>query len=276
MKTVRKAAEILTLFNAQSPSITVGAAARALDLTPSAVSRMLAALGSVGLVQRNPDRSYRTGPLAYRLGILFQAENRLADLVNRGARQLVDSTDCTSWVSVLSGASVMLLSRIPGSYDRTFQVDPGKLLPANASAGGKALLARMSDEEVVALFSSAPLTASTGKTRTDLGALLADIQQIRRRGWSIIIDELFEGISSIGVAFKAEKEPTPMAVSISIPSTRQTADEYTRVITNIVQVARELGSRINDEYWGKISIPDAHDNEYARDIEEYRKTISKQ
>ena len=248
MKTVRTAAQILTMFDTQTQTITVTGAANRFGLSPSASSRLLAALASSGIIQREPDRSYRPGPLAYRLGLLYHTHNRLADRINDGARKAVAQSGRTCWVSVLSGTNAILISRFPGLQDQGFHVDAGNLLPANASAGGKALLARLSEDELRKLLSDAKLTAWTEKSKTSIEAIHKDIEVTRRNGWSIIVEELFNNYVSIGVAFASPMEATPMALSISIPSPNGLEAIADGVLT-LTNIAREIGQMVGDPYW---------------------------
>ncbi|CAM5769298.1 IclR family transcriptional regulator [Bosea minatitlanensis] len=247
MKTVRTAAQILTMFDGDTPTITVTGAANRFGLTASASSRLLAALATSGIIQREPDRSYRPGPLAYRLGLLYHAHNRLSDRINDGARTVVDQTGRTCWVSVLTETNNMLISRFPGRRDQGFHVNPGNLLPANASAAGKALLARMSDAELRKLLTGKKLDAWTEKSKTDIEAVLSDVAFIREHGWSIIIDELFVDTVSVGVAFAAPMEATPMALSMSLHSA--SPEEIASGVKILTEVACEIGAMIGDPFW---------------------------
>lgn len=254
MKTVRTAVQILTMFDAETPAVTVSAAASRFGLTPSASSRLLASLASSGIVQRGPDRAYRPGPLAYRLGLLYHAHNRLADRVNDGARKVIAETGMTCWVSVLSGTDSMLISRFPGPRDQGFHVNPGNLLPANASASGKALLARLPDAKLGKLLDAAKLNAWTRKSKTDAGALRADLDLIRQRGWSIIIEELFVDTISVGVAFSAPLEATSMALSMSVHTASM--DEVANGVQALTAAAVEIGEMVGDSYWSSRTASD--------------------
>uniref|UniRef100_A0A9E8CU89 IclR family transcriptional regulator n=1 Tax=Bosea sp. NBC_00436 TaxID=2969620 RepID=A0A9E8CU89_9HYPH len=244
---MKTAVQILTMFSAETPVVTVSAAASRFGLTASASSRLLASLASSGIVQRGPDRAYRPGPLAYRLGLLYHAHNRLADLINDGARKIVGETGKTCWVSVLSGLNTMLISRFPGPMEQGFYLDAGKMLPANASAAGKALMARLPDPEVIKLLNSAKLEAWTTKSKTDVATILADVEEVRQRGWGIIAGELLENVISIAVAFSAPLEMASMALSVSVYS--NDLEEVARSIASLTQVAREIGDKISDPFW---------------------------
>lgn len=268
MKTVKTAVQILTMFSDQTPAITVTSAANHFGLTPSASSRLLSSLASTGIIQREPDRSYRPGPLAYRLGLLYYAHNRLADIMNDGARRVVARTGMTCWVSVLSGADCMLLSRFPGPHDHGFHVNAGYLLPANASAGGKALLARLSDAELKKFLDPAKLNAWTERSKIDIEVLCADLEQIRQRSWSLCAGELFLDTMSVGVAFSTSLEPASMALSISVP--RLNIDALARGVHVLVDIAHEIGETTGDSYW--IGRTAADVDSILVDIKDYIRT----
>lgn len=266
MKTVRTAAQIMTMFDAETPAITVSTAASRFNLTASAASRLLASLASSGIIQQQPDRSYRPGPLAYRLGLLYHAHNPLADRINDGARKAVGQTGRTCWVSVLSETNTMLISRFPGLQDQGFHVNPGNILPANATAAGKALLARMSDGELRKLLTRKKLGAWTEKSKTDLETILADVAGTRERGWGIIVDELIVDYVSVAVAFSSPMETTPMALSISIPSAG--IDDIVSGVLALTEVAYEIGQMISDPYWSSRR-PGTDRSSIIAEIQEY-------
>lgn len=268
MKTVRTAIQLLTMFGPETPAVTVSAAAARFGLTASGSSRLLASMASSGLIQQGPDRAYRPGPLAYKLGLLYHSHNRLADLVNQGARKIVLETGLSCWVSVLTGAEVMLISRFPGQADQGFHVDAGNLLPCNASAAGKALVARMPADKAKKLLSSAKLPAWTGKTKTEISELLVDLANIRERGWSIIVEELFVGLTSIAVALSAPSEPTPMALSVSMPSSPRLPGQAAKAIVALTRNAAEIASMIGDEFWATRS-PASDARVLTREVKKY-------
>lgn len=249
MKTVRTALQLLTLLSADRPALTVSGAAAHFGISMSASSRLLAAMSASGLIQKGADRAYRPGPLAYRLGLLYHSHNQLADLVQIAARRLVTETGFTCWVSILATGDAMLISRLPGRADHGFHVDAGNLLPAHASAAGKALLARMSDDQVRDILKSSSLARWAARTKTDVDLVLADVGAIRERGWSIIADELFDDVTSVGVALRAPNEATAMAISLSIPGAARSVPEITRTVGHLVSIAHETATMVADPFW---------------------------
>lgn len=249
MKSIRTAMQVLSLMSPERPTLTVSSVARELDLSVSSASRILKALRSTGLLEQDESRRYRVGPMAFRLGSLYRSQNRLADLVTRKARQLAEQTGFACWISVLSGSDALLISRIPGTETEKFLVDPGSLLPGHASAGGKALLSRLSDAQVRSLFPGGTLDPRTPNTMSTVDQLLADLERVRRRGWSITDEELFIGVISVGTAVGAPDEPTMMSLSMSFPNSRRSQQGVDDIVSILVDATSEIGRSVGDPYW---------------------------
>jgi DNA-binding IclR family transcriptional regulator len=131
---------------------------------------------------------------------------------------------------------VYLATRESHEYVRTIS-RVGRRIPAHAGALGKALLAERSDAELAHL--AEPLTALTENTHTDRASLLADLAQVRERGYSIEREETVPGIAGFGFALRYDS-PAIDAISCSVPLSRLTADHETRIVT----VMREIRLKI--------------------------------
>jgi DNA-binding IclR family transcriptional regulator len=92
------------------------------------------------------------------------------------------------------------------------------MMPAYAVAGGKALLATHSDEEVEARLGK-KLEPCTPRTLTTIAALRAALAEIRRTGFSYDLEEYVEGICAVATCFRDIRGGS-YAVSISAPAQR--------------------------------------------------------
>lgn len=249
MKSVRNSARALALFGVDRPSLSVTDVSVALDISMSVSSRLLATLRSEGLLEQDEARRYRPGIVANQLGLLYRSHNKLPELVTQAARELTTQTGLTTWTSVLSQTDALLLSRFAVPSQHQFQVDPGSRLPAHACASGKALLARLTDEEIGRMYSSPTLPARTKKSISSLTHLMGDLALVRMRGWSEVNEELFLGIRSLGVAVQGPNDPTPMSISISFPTSRFDDASVKEVAGRLIASCRAVGRRVGDPYW---------------------------
>jgi DNA-binding IclR family transcriptional regulator len=131
---------------------------------------------------------------------------------------------------------VYLATRESHEYVRTIS-RVGRRVPAHAGALGKALLAERLDTGLP--LPAEPFAALTDHTHTDRASLLADLEQVRERGYSIEHEETVPGIAGFGFALRYDS-PAIDAISCSVPLARLTVDHESR----IVSVMREVQAKI--------------------------------
>lgn len=83
------------------------------------------------------------------------------------------------------------------------------------------------------------MRAFTANTHTARATLLADLAEIRARGYSVDREETVVGIAGFGFALRYDA-PAADAISCSVPVSRLTAEHERR----IVAVMREIRSKI--------------------------------
>jgi DNA-binding IclR family transcriptional regulator len=131
---------------------------------------------------------------------------------------------------------VYLATRESHEYVRTIN-RVGRRVPAHAGALGKALLAERPDAELP--LPAEPFAALTEHTHTDRASLLADLEQVRERGYSTEHEETVPGIAGFGFPLRYDS-PAIDAISCSVPLARLTVDHESR----IVSVMREVQAKI--------------------------------
>uniref|UniRef100_A0AAU3H135 Glycerol operon regulatory protein n=1 Tax=Streptomyces sp. NBC_01401 TaxID=2903854 RepID=A0AAU3H135_9ACTN len=134
----------------------------------------------------------------------------------------------------LDGRDVAYLAtRESHEYLRTIS-RVGRRLPAHVGALGKALLAERPDEEAP----EEPYEAMTPNTHTTREALLADLAEIRARGYAVDREEGVTGLVGFGFALRYD-DPAQDALSCSVPVARLTPEHEERIVT----VMREIRAK---------------------------------
>ncbi|MBU1398291.1 MAG: IclR family transcriptional regulator [Pseudomonadota bacterium] len=100
-------------------------------------------------------------------------------------------------LSVLRGGKVIYIDIIRNPTGLSLATYIGFSTDPHAAAGGKALLAGISDDEVTALYAGRPFKRYTDNTCGDLKALMAELNQIRQRGYAIDNEEYYEGVRCV-------------------------------------------------------------------------------
>ena len=99
----------------------------------------------------------------------------------------------------------------------------GTRLPAWCTSLGRVLLAGLDDAEVKARLKASDIRANTRHTATDVGELLARVQQVRRQGWALVNQELEEGLISIAAPVKNRAGAVVAALNVSGQANRTSA-----------------------------------------------------
>lgn len=108
-------------------------------------------------------------------------------------------------------------------------------LPAHVGALGKALLAEWPDEQLP----EGPYEALTPNSHTTRESLLADLAEVRARGYAIDREEGVPGIVGFGFCLRYDS-PAQDAISCSVPVARLTPEHEQQIVT----VMREIRGKI--------------------------------
>lgn len=210
-------------------------AAVALDVSPSTAHRLLAMLVYRGFADQGADRRYHPGPVLHRTPHAGASVVTLRQLARPHLDALVAEVEETVNLTILSGTAVHFILTVQAdralrSGDRT-----GASLPAHRTSGGKVLLAALPEEEVAAVYA--------GVAGVDLEDLLAELEEVRLRGYAVNDQQTETGLSAIGVLVPAPTGLAPAAVSIASPTGRFEAGR----IPSWVRALRTTADRIADD-----------------------------
>ncbi|NYI03195.1 IclR family transcriptional regulator [Allostreptomyces psammosilenae] len=151
--------------------------------------------------------------------------------------RLAEETTETIHLARLDGPNVVYLAtRQSQHYLRPF-TRVGRRLPAHSTSLGKALLATCTDDQVRRLLPER-LEPLTEHTITDREQLIAELADIRRRGYAVDREENTLGLRCFGVAVRY-RTPARDAISCSVPVARLTP-ERERAVTEALVYAGEM------------------------------------
>ena len=136
----------------------------------------------------------------------------------------------------------------PRAPDAEIAPQPGDRLPAFCCSTGRALLARLSDEEVRARY-AAPLDPPSPNAPQNVDELLAALAVVRDKGWSLATDESLPGVESIAVCVEDSEGGESIAICISYSAAMISANEKARIITLLMRAGCELGLKFDDAFW---------------------------
>ncbi len=195
-----QALDVLELISSRDAGVGFVEIRAELGLAKSSLHNVLRTLELRGwIVQDADERLYRVGVRCWEAG---QAFIRSFDLASEGLPYLEAARhdlDETVQLSVLDGRENVYIAKVEAEHPLRLVSEVGSRLPAHATGLGKALLAGLSDEQVLALLDGVELEPFTDHTIVDRDDLLARLAEIRSRGYAEDHGEYTPGVFCIAV-----------------------------------------------------------------------------
>lgn len=88
------------------------------------------------------------------------------------------------------------------------------------------------------------MTALTENTHTEQSTLLADLAEVRERGYSIDREETVPGVAGFGFALRYDT-PAVDAISCSVPVARLTEEHEARIVAVMGEMRMKLESLLS-------------------------------
>jgi len=160
---------------------------------------------SFGYLRRQPDGAFLIGPRVMSLAEAFVAGTDVAQELNALWADAGAAPEETVVLSVLNGTDALYMAVRNSARPLGLAFNVGMRLPAYLSGSGKAMLSLMPPDEVRRLYPAGLQTHLTRKGPRDVEALLRELAQARRRGYSVDDEAVREGVCGFGApVFKAD------------------------------------------------------------------------
>ena len=113
--------------------------------------------------------------------------------------------------------------RVPTRKIMSIGLGVGSRLPAYCTSMGRMLLSALPEAELMKCLQASTLAARTKYTVTDVKELAAKVAQARKQGWSLVNQELEEGLVSMAAPITNRAGQTVAALNISGQANRTSA-----------------------------------------------------
>ena len=218
--TVRSVARALRLVEAVAEGPPEGRSlsdlARELGTSKSTTLALARTLSAVGYLRDAAHgRGYSLGTALIRLGDIAGQQIPLRDLCRPLIDELSRETKMTARAAVNDDGYPVFIDRVDGPGTVRFHTPLGQREVPYASSAGKAILASLDEPGVRRVCADTGLRPRTAHTITDLGSLLDNLAEARRRGFAVDDEEDAEGVICVGAAFFGHDGGCAGAVSVT-------------------------------------------------------------
>lgn len=240
-QSLRRALMVLRLLGQhQEEGLTLVQVTERVPLERSTAHRLLACLVEEGFVERQAKgKVYRLGIDAVQLGTAGMRRMPLLDQYDGLLQKLARISGDTVFFVIRQGDFCLCLQRQEGHFPvRVFTTNVGEKRLLGVGAGGLALMATLSDEEIHAVMQRH--AKSYAQIGFSSARIMQAVRQTRQLGFSCITDTITEGVSGVGAAFQVS--PTQWAalsfgaISPRLPMQRQ--NELGELLLQEIQLQR--------------------------------------
>jgi len=235
-----RAIRILKLFKTDRPELTLAELSRASGLNKTTTHRLLRALYSEALVDRNPATgAYCLGAGLMALGVQALSSSNLRRRVRPALRLLAEETGETATLEVPFESSMLIVDEVPGRHVLGPAGNVGTRWPIHATSTGKAWLAH-SESPLTQL--DEVLKPLTPKTVTCKEKIMRQIGVTRRQGYAVTVDELEVGFTAIATVLRSSLGDVQGTLSIGGPTQRLSAERRAKLGRSLCQASTRLAT----------------------------------
>ena len=246
VQSVDRAISVLEILARQGEA-GVSEVAAELDVHKSTAFRLLGALEARGLVEQATDRGKYT--LGFGLIPLAGAVSGRLDVTRQGreaCERLAQEFGETVNIAVLQDRWAVNVHQARGPSTVLSYNWIGKITPLHCTSSGKALIAWLDPAELGPLLKDA-LDAPerfTDRTLGDRTAIDAELEQVRRQGYAIVVEEYEIGLNAVAAPIRDQTGGVAAALSLAGPSYRLPPERLADLAPTVVAAAEEVGRRM--------------------------------
>lgn len=248
---LQKALDLLEVL-ADEPDLGLSELSEKTGASKASTYRMLSTLESRGfVVKRGDTRKYAPGAQLVALSCAVVARLDLSKAARPYMEELKRATNETINLGILADGQVLYVNILESELGLRMAAHVGARDALHSTSLGKAILSALPATEARQLLSAYRRMAATPKTIVMLDAIMADLVEVARRGYSIDDEENEVGARCVGVPIRDLSGRAIGALSVSGPATRIAGD----VVAEIGALLQEAAESVEEQMgYGKRKI----------------------
>lgn len=245
VQSIDRAFDILELLSVEPRGLTMTGIGHKLDLHKSTVHRILSSMRERGYIEKSQETgNYRLGLGFIELSSLYLNSLELKTEAQPFLHRLANLTGHTSFLAIRDQSEVIYIDKAE-TYDslRRYKII-GRRRPLHATSLGKALLSGLRDKQIEQLYAKREFEKLTIHTLQSFDALMKEIQQIRKRGWSIDDEEAELGTRCVGAPVFDYRDHVIASLSLAWDITAHPDIKWTQVSDYVLKCANDVSIKM--------------------------------
>jgi IclR family transcriptional regulator, pca regulon regulatory protein len=243
VQSLERGLSVITVFSKETRSLTLSDIAERTGLTRAAARRFLITLRDLGYVESD-GRLFSLRPRVLELGYSYLSSLPVWDVARPHLEELAEKVQETTSASVLDGDDIVFVARVETKRIMSMTLGVGSRLPAWATAMGRVLLADLDRDQLDRYFERVVLAPLNGRTVTDEQKLRRIIGEAERRGWTLVDQEVEEGVRSLAVPIRSPQGRTEAAITVCSHALRATKE---RIVDEFLPLVLQTSERVTAE-----------------------------
>jgi DNA-binding IclR family transcriptional regulator len=217
IESVDNALKVLLLLGERS-ELRLTDVAEYLHVATSTAHRLLAMLQYRGFMRQDPrTKVYLPGTaltgVAFSILQRFDVRGVMHPFVESLNRELAE----TVHLAILDGSLVRFIDAIESPQATRVGSRLGRVMPANCTSTGKALLSTLTTAELERLYPAQELPTLTKNSIATRDALEQELDHVRRLGYATSNQESEDGVCSVAVPLAPGQAPMRLALNVAVP-----------------------------------------------------------
>jgi DNA-binding IclR family transcriptional regulator len=261
VKSADRVIKILETIGLRNDGITHGEIAAKLNIPKGSLSKLLSNLVDTKYLSVDgTGKLYKLGPQILALTGRYLSSLDVVELGRPIIDELMITTNESTDLIILKDNEVMVVCKADCSRPFIRSISIGDTFPIYATAGGKAILAHLSEEEIDRYLSAIEPIPFTKKTITDPKVLRHELEKVRGRGIAYSRGELYEELNVMAAPVFGVYGKVLASITISTPTSRFTRKKEHAFKNALSQASERLSYHLgfsNNIFKGK-AVGDGH------------------
>lgn len=214
-------------------------------LNKATVFRLLSTLSGLGYVAKNPStEKYELTLRFLRLSAGSLSKIDIRRYARKHLERIAELTGETVHLVERNGNEIVYIDKFESARNSVRMVSRvGLSMPLVYTAVGKAIMARLGDEEIRRIWGSTEIIRKTEHTITDYEQFKAEINKVRALGYATDLEENENGVCCVAAALDDVYGEYKYAFSVSAPTSRM--DEHK--LKKVSELVRATAEKISND-----------------------------
>jgi len=231
---------VLDLFDDKHLTRTAEDISAQLDVSLPTGYRYVRELTGTGLLRRGAGGTYLLGSRVIELDYQIRVADPLLAVARSVMRELAEVTGCDVVLGTLYGERMITVHQAHGSEGVSASYGRGRRLPLFRGMLSKTLLSALPRAQLRKLYEHHAEEAVAVPFAQDWDGLLANLKQIRSRGYALTEGELDPGLVGIGVPVVSRTDSTIAALGLVMTRARHATLDEDKTVGLLDQAAARI------------------------------------